>query len=106
MHNAGFDTAEPRTRYIAVLGSLMLVLLVAVILGLQWYFDRIREHQIFVKVLEPVASDLRSLRAREDAELHSYRYIERAKGRVRIPIDRAMELLVSEQRENDDRAAD
>ncbi len=38
--------------------------------------------------------DLRDLRAREDAILHDYGWIDREKGIVRIPIERAMELLV------------
>ena len=38
--------------------------------------------------------DLRELRAREDAELNSYGWIDRKAGAVRIPIDRAMELIL------------
>lgn len=37
--------------------------------------------------------DLLALRAREDAELGSYAWIDRDKGLVRIPIERAMELV-------------
>jgi hypothetical protein len=106
MHNAGFDAAEPRARYIGVLGFLMLATLVVVILLLQWYYDRVRERQIYVKQLEPVAQDLRNVRAREDTELHSYRYIDRGKGSVRIPIERAMELLLAEQGGKVEGAAD
>jgi hypothetical protein len=38
--------------------------------------------------------DLRELRAREEAELGSYGWIDKTNGLVRIPIDRAMNLLV------------
>lgn len=93
---ANFDTSEPKTRLIALVGLLTLIGLVVVILGLQAYVDRVREHQVFVKQLEPVSEDLKALRAREDAELNSYRYIDREKGLVRIPIRRAMELLLIE----------
>jgi hypothetical protein len=37
--------------------------------------------------------ELHQLRAREDAALSSYGWIDREAGRVRIPVDRAMELL-------------
>lgn len=37
--------------------------------------------------------DLRALRAREDALLTSYGWVDRAGGVVRIPIDRAKELV-------------
>jgi hypothetical protein len=92
----GFDQTEPRARMIAVFGTALIVALVAVILGVQWYFDRVMEQQVFIKQLEPVSSDLKALRAREDAELHQYRYVDRAQGTVRLPIERAMELVVKE----------
>jgi|YNPNPStandDraft_1061719.scaffolds.fasta_scaffold00583_7 hypothetical protein len=94
----GFDASEPRARLIALFGLLTLVVLAGVILGLQAYVDRAREQQVFVKQLEPVSEDLRALRTREDAELNSYGYLDQAQGRVRIPIRRAMELLIAEQR--------
>ena len=40
------------------------------------------------------AADLEELRAREDEELKSYAWIDRKSGIVRIPIERAMELIV------------
>jgi hypothetical protein len=38
-------------------------------------------------------SDLEAMRAGEDATLHSYGWVDRSAGRVRIPIERAMELV-------------
>jgi hypothetical protein len=38
--------------------------------------------------------ELHQLRAQEDAVLSSYGWIDREAGRVRIPIDRAMEVLM------------
>jgi hypothetical protein len=37
--------------------------------------------------------DLEAFRAREDAEINSYGWVDKKAGIVRIPIDRAMELL-------------
>jgi hypothetical protein len=42
--------------------------------------------------VHPLA-DLRALRAREAATLESYAWVDRATGRVRIPIERAMALV-------------
>ncbi len=39
------------------------------------------------------AADLQDLRAHEDSELQSYGWIDKQKGVVRIPIERAMELV-------------
>jgi hypothetical protein len=38
--------------------------------------------------------ELEQLRAAEDAALHSYGWLDQAAGVVRIPIDRAMDLLI------------
>jgi hypothetical protein len=48
---------------------------------------RLQEHPI---------EDLETLRARENARLHGYGWVDRAKGRVHIPIERAMELMAKE----------
>ena len=40
--------------------------------------------------------DLREMRAREDRILGSYGWVDRPAGRVRIPIERAMDLVVHE----------
>lgn len=42
--------------------------------------------------LDPTA-DLKSFREHEDAELNTYGWIDRTAGVVRIPVDRAMELI-------------
>ncbi len=96
---ANFEATEANTRFIALFGASTLIALVAIIFGLQWYVDRSEQQQIFVKVLEPVSEDLKALHAREDAELNSYQYIDRTKGTVRLPIDRAMQLLAQESAE-------
>ncbi len=93
----GYDTSEPRARLIVVFGALTLAFLAVVILALQAYVDYARERQVFVRQIEPVSEDLRSLRAREDAELNSYGYVDREKGIVRIPIRQAMELVIRER---------
>ncbi len=93
---AGYETSEPRAGAIALVGAAIVVLLIVVILGTEAYYDHVREQQIFVKQLQPVSEDMQALRAREDTELNSYHYLDRAKGTVRLPISRAMDLLVEE----------
>jgi len=92
----GFETTEPRSGAIALVGAGIVILLVLIIVGVEAYYDRVRDQQIFVKQLQPVSEDFKALRAREDTDLNSYRYIDRAKGSVRLPINRAMDLLVEE----------
>ncbi len=99
MSSSAFDTTEPRTGLIAALGGVIVLLLVLSVAGVQVYYDHVKEQQVFVKQLQPVSEDLKALRAREDADLHSYRYLDRAKGTVHLPIERAMELVVQEAHE-------
>ena len=95
----GFDHTEPRTAWIAAFGAFIVLTLVITILGIQYYFDRYSERQIFMQVLEPVSDDLTNLRDREDIDLHQDRYIDRKTGKVRISIERAMDLLMKEYAE-------
>ena len=46
----GFDRSEPNVRLIAIFGAGTLVLLVVAVLALQYYYDRVLEEQVFVKV--------------------------------------------------------
>ena len=96
----GYEKGEPRMGLVASAFGAMVIGLVLVILAIQAVYDRVQEEQIFVKVLEPVSEDLRNLRAREDGQLHSYQYIDRAAGSVRIPIERAMEMIEKEAAAN------
>jgi len=53
-------------------------------------------HTFFPQPREQISPrlDLEALRAREEAELNSYGWVDRKAGVVRIPIERAMELLL------------
>lgn len=95
----GYERTDPKTAAIAGAGASVLLLLIAVVLGLQYYYDRVHEQQVYVKVLDPVSEDYRNLRAKEEGQLGSYQYIDRATGAVRLPIARAMELLAREAAE-------
>ena len=85
---------------LAVLCILTLVLL----FGLFRYFQ-FRENTAAVKVIDPVRTfpqpqlqttpklDLKEVREAEDQMLSTYGWVDQPKGVVRIPIDRAIELL-------------
>jgi len=94
----GYDRHDPNTRFIALLGLATIVILIAAVFGVQYYYDRLYDEQVYVKVLEPESETLKDLRSRENEQLHSYQYIDREKGTVRIPIERAMQVLVEESR--------
>ena len=91
-----FDRSEPHAWLITAFGAITVIGLVAVILGVQFYFDQMTEREVYEKVLVPVSADLKNLHNQEDEELNSYKYIDRDKGVVQIPIARAMQLIASE----------
>src|SRR5688572_24491530 len=95
-HNQGFDHTEPKTAWIAAFGASSVIGLILVIVGIQYYFERSAEQQIYMQVLEPVAEDLTNLRDREDLDLYQDKYTDRASGAVRISIERAMSLIEKE----------
>ena len=99
-HPHGFDTSEPKGGFIAVFGIATVVTLVATILGIQYYYEQANEQQIYTEVLAAESDQLKNLRATEDTQLNSYQYVDRAQGTVRLPIDRAMDLLAKEAAEN------
>lgn len=91
-----FDRSEPRALLIASIGIASILGLTAMILGVQAYFDHLHEQQMYEKVLVPVSQDLKNLHTQEDQELNTYKYIDRDKGIVQIPITRAMQLIEQE----------
>ena len=91
---------EPGNKFSPLPGGIVFIAtilaLVGIILAVSGYYDRVREQQMFVKVLEPKSEELVNLRAREDTRLGAYKYADRGKGTVALPIARAMELLLQE----------
>ena len=92
----GYEETDVRVGFIAWAGVAIIVFLIVTVLAIQAYFDSLKSREEFVKILEPVSEDYKNLRAREDAELFSYKYLDREKGVVRLPIQRAMDLVVAE----------
>ena len=99
-HPHGFDTTEPKGGFIAIFAIATVIMLLATIFGIQYYFDQAFEEQTQNEVLAPESEQLKNLRASEDTQLYSYQYVDRAQGTVRLTIDRAMDLLAKESAEN------
>jgi hypothetical protein len=92
----GFDRAEPSARAILLFAIGSLGLLVLTILAIQQYFDHIWSEAVYEKVLAPPSEQLKEVRGRDDWNLTHYLYMDKASGQVRIPVDRAMELVLQD----------
>src|SRR5258706_6789435 len=90
----GFDKGEPHAGAIAAFGVVSVLMLVLLIVAVQGYFDKVYQQAVFDKVLSAPSGQLRDLRDRDAWNLTHYMYgdLSKASGRVRIPIDCAMEL--------------
>jgi hypothetical protein len=87
---------SPRTTliFLAVLvGSFVLT---GIVLGLDQYFEISLREEIENKQLKPESAQLRQLRADEEAKLTRYQWADQKKGVVRIPLDRARELVLAQ----------
>lgn len=95
----GYDKQDPKIPLIVGLTIATVVGLVAVILGVQAYWDHVRDEQVYQEELKPIPEDLRTMRSNEDAALTTYKVLDPKTGVVRIPVSRAMELIAKEAAE-------
>jgi len=94
--NAGYEKRDVKARGI-VIGLVAGVLIVsAAIIGLTQLYIMTREEIVQENVLSKPDPRLRELNAEETRILNSYAIVDSAKGVVRIPIERAMEVMVEE----------
>jgi hypothetical protein len=94
-----YDRRQERAGLIAVISTAMIVLLVGMILGVYWLYTVAYEKVEYDQYTGVYSKELRAIQEREEEQLHRYAYIDKEKGVVRIPIDRAMELLAAEYKE-------
>jgi len=92
----GFDDTEPDSKSIFgfVIGSV--ILLVAVILALQFYFDKVWSNMVEERVSSVPDADLGVQHNLEDWRLNHYEFTDKSKTSVRLPLDRAKALLLEE----------
>ena len=92
----GYDRSEPLTIPILLNIVAIVVILAVVIAGVTFYFNSYRDRIIEETQLTPVSQDLLDLRAKEDQLLNSYGIADKTAGTIRVPLSRAMELVLAE----------
>ena len=97
--NPGFDPGEPNSRGLLVFIVITVIGLVAVYFATKSFWEFVYERQQDESIAGKPSEDLATVRAREDQQLKTYGYIDRGKGVVQIPIDRAMDLVAKEAAE-------
>lgn len=94
----GFDRSDPHVGAIFVYTAVSLLTLVLVIVAIQIYFEDLYQKAVYEKILAPPSEQLQELRARDAWNLSHYMYgdLNKNSGRVRIPLDKAMEMYLQE----------
>lgn len=92
----GFDYSEPAAPQIWAFTVGSVIILVLVIFALQQYFEKTWNDAVYQKVLAEPSQELQDVRNRDNAALTHYSYQDKAKGQVRIPLERAQELFLQE----------
>jgi hypothetical protein len=92
----GYDHSEPNAPPIWAFTVGSVIILVVVIFAIQQYFERVWNDAVYDKVLAAPSPELQDLRNRDDWALTHYSYQDKSKGVVRIPLDRAQELVLQD----------
>jgi hypothetical protein len=91
-----YDRREARSGVIAIVSVTTMVVLLGMIVGVYWLYV-VAYEKVDQEVYSGVSSkELQAIHGREEENLHRYGFINKEKGIVRIPIDRAMEIVASE----------
>lgn len=96
----GFDRHEPRSGVIALVSGATVLLLLTIVIGVYWFYMVEYERTEQAHYTGVASKELQAIHEREDEHLYRYTYIDKDKGVVRIPIDRAMDLIVNDYRDN------
>jgi len=84
---------------LAVIGVISAVLLLEIVVVVEAYVYHTQEEEIAAKQINNPSWELSQLISQQQAELNSYRWVDREKQRVSIPIDRAIKRYVELQAE-------
>ncbi len=94
----GFDHTEPNTPAIWLFTIVSILGLILVIVAVQGYFDEIWKEAVYDRVLSVPSELLQDVRNRDAWNLTHYMYgnLDKSTNRVRIPIDKAMQIFAAE----------
>ena len=81
-------------RLLAVIGAISTILLVELVVVTQAYFYNAQEAEIVAKQVNQPSWELSDIILGQQTTLNSYRWVDRDKQRVSIPIDQAIERYV------------
>jgi hypothetical protein len=91
-----YDRRDAKAGLIAIVSIAVMGLFIAMIIGVYWLYTVAYERVEYDQYTGVASKELQAIHDREEEQLHRYSYIDKEKGIVRIPIDRAMEIVAAE----------
>lgn len=91
-----FDRRDARTSVLTIISVSVIGVLALMIVGVYFMYVWAYESQDQAVYSGVASQELQAIHAREEEVLHRYSFIDKEKGIVRIPIDRAMEIVAAE----------
>ena len=100
-HHSSFEVEEeqPSALRLAAWGIGLLIVLFVTVQALVAIFHQTSAQKIYEEQLAPVSPLLTELRKTEEMQITGYGWLDKTQNRVKIPIERAMELVVKESAE-------
>lgn len=98
-NEVGYNRQDPKATPVLVFAGAIIVTLVAVFIFVTAYYGFVLETQQYRFQGEPIATDYKTIQANEDKLLHQYSIVNKEKGVVRVPVERAMELMLADAAE-------
>ena len=94
--NRGYEKKDVNVKIIIGVGLAIIAFLITVFVLLTDYFNVVEAEVFYEAQLKPESTMLKEVREEENEKITTYKLIDAEKGVYRIPIERAMHLLVEE----------
>jgi len=91
-----FDRRDAKAGLIATVSLVCILVIVFFIGAIYWLYTVTFERVEYDQYTGVASKELIAIREREDEQLHKYGYINKDKGIVRLPVERAMQLVEEE----------
>jgi hypothetical protein len=93
---SGYEKLDINVSFIIGIALVTIVILIVILVILNDYFIAEKEQMVYDFHLKPESTELRVIKALETEMLNEYKILDAKNGVYRIPIERAMKLIVEE----------
>ena len=92
----GYERTEPNAVKVAITTAVIVFTIVGSCFAVYYWYIGQLEYTRHAEFEVPIWQELKDVRAAETERLTQYKYIDKSKGSVQLPIERSMELLIQE----------